>query len=175
MIELSRGKRGVSRIILRTALAMTMTAVMVANFLASEAGRGASSAAPERGRSACWILMDIESFFCAPCLQPLLDFCRALPARVQEERVKGILAYGAPEGRERSERRMLIVRKKWQGFKSANGLRFSAVVDSGHFFQGILTAAVVVLLFDEERQMLKKYSLPLRPGQLEEITGSLLN
>lgn len=125
-----------------------------------------------RSRSCCWILMDIESFYCAPCLEPLLALCRALPARVQEERVRGILVYGSSGG-ERSELRSRIVLKKWLGFRKAHDILFPAVADTGPFFRGFLKDGIVVLLVHEERSVLASYPLPLKSGQLEEIVEIL--
>jgi hypothetical protein len=118
--------------------------------------------------------MDIEAFYCGPCLEPLLALCRALPARVQEERVRGILVYGAA-GREHSELRSLIVLKKWQGFRKAHDIRFSAVADTGPFFRGFLRDGIVILVVHEARSVLASYALPLKPGQLEEIVEALLD
>jgi hypothetical protein len=132
---------------------------------------GPSSAAG-MDRSCCWVLMDIESFYCAPCLEPLLALCRALPARVQEERIRGILVYGSSGG-ERSELRSRIVMKKWQGFRKAHDIRFPAVMDTGPFFRGFLKEGIVVLLVHEERSVLACYTLPLKSGQLEEIVEIL--
>ena len=121
----------------------------------------------------CWILIDIESFFCAPCLEPFLALCRALPARVQEERIQGILVYDAPPGGDRSGLRSGIVLKKWRAFRKAHDIRFPAAADAGRFFRGLLKGGIIVLLVHEERTVLACYPLPLQPGQLEEIVGIL--
>jgi len=126
-------------------------------------------------RCRCWVLMDIESFYCAPCLEPLLALCRALPARVQEDRILGVLVYEAAGGSERSELRSRIVLKKWQGFRKTHDIRFPAVVDTGPFFRGFLKDGIVVLLAHEGRNVLLSYSLPLKAGQLEEIVETLLD
>jgi len=144
-------------------------------FFPSGAAIGAAAPALSgAGRSSCWVIMDIESFFCPPCLQPLLDFCRALPAVVQEERVHGILVSRAPEAGERAGRRRLIVQKKWLGFRQANDIRFSAVMDDSRFFSGMLKGGFMILLLDEETQSLKGYALPLRSAQIGELMGHLL-
>jgi hypothetical protein len=147
----------------------------VLSFFPLWAASGAAAPASSGvGRNSCWVIMDIESFFCPPCLQPLLDFCRALPAVVQEERVQGILVSRAPEAGELAGRRRLIVQKKWLGFRQANDIRFSAVMDDSRFFSGFSKASFVILFFDEETQSLKCYSLPLGSAQIEEIMGHLL-
>jgi len=132
----------------------------------------ARSAGGEAG-ICCWILIDIESFFCAPCLEPFLALCRALPARVQEEKIQGILVYETPAGGDRSGLRSGIVLKKWRAFRKAHGIRFPAAADAGRFFRGLLNGGIVVLLVHEERNVLACYPLPLQPGQLEEIVGIL--
>jgi len=146
---------------------------------------GPSSSVPMNGawpetaagmeRSCCWVLMDIESFYCGPCLEPLLAFCRALPSRVQEDRVRGILVYDAAGGNEHSKLRSRIVLKKWQGFRKAHDIRFPAVADAGPFFRDFLKDGIVILLVHEARSVLVTYALPLKSGQLDEIVDCLVD
>ena len=175
----SRGADRLSRRRARLLLLVRAAALAVVSFWSLS--RPSSAAPPSKDRpetaagtdrSCCWVIMDIESFYCAPCLEPLLDLCRALPARVQEERVRGILVYGSSGG-ERSELRSRIVLKKWQGFRKAHDIRFSAVADAESFFRGFLKDGIVILLFQEERSVLAFYMLPLKSGQLEEIVEIL--
>jgi len=168
------GTTRLSCLTLLAGLAATLLTGLYPAYLQNRTNGNAPAAALSSPKSSCWIFMDIDSFFCPPCLQPLLDFCRALPARVQEEQVKGILVYGPPDDKRQAEQRPLILRKKWQGFRKANDIRFPAVVDGSHFFQGLLKAGLGILLFEEEKQMLRYYSLPLKAGQLDEILGFLL-
>lgn len=128
---------------------------------------------PESGKRSCWILIDMASFHCAACLEPLLAFCRGLPARIQEEKVLGVIVDESAGGTARSELRPLILLKKWQGLRNAHDIRFPAVVDEGSIFRGCLKGGIVVLLVHEARSVLAVFPLPLKPGQMEEIIGIL--
>ncbi len=159
--------------VLRILAGFAMAGVLF--FLPLRAASGADAPLSSgANRNFCWVIMDIESFFCSPCLQPLLDFCRALPAVVQEERVRGILVSHAPGAGDRDGRRRLIVQKKWLGFRLANDIRFSAVMDDSRFFSGFSKAGFLILLFDEDAQSLKCYPLPIGPAQIGEIISHLL-
>ncbi len=159
------------------AAALAVVSLWLLSRLSSAAPPNKDRTETARGmdRCRCWVLMDIESFYCAPCLEPLLALCRALPARVQEDRILGVLVYEAAGGSERSELRSRIVLKKWQGFRKAHDIRFPAVADTGPFFRGFLKDGIVILLVHEARSVLASYTLPLKSGQLEEIVETLLD
>jgi hypothetical protein len=126
-------------------------------------------------RSSCWVLVDMDSFFCGACLDHLLEFSRAVPARVQEERVRGILVFGGSAGPEETRRRAEVVRTKWQGFSRANDIRFPAAVDADMAFSGLLKAGIGVLVFDARAGAVRRYPLPVPRGRLEEIMRILVD
>jgi len=137
-------------------------------------GGGVPSPAPEQ-RSSCWVLVDMDSFFCGSCLDHLLGFSRAVPARVQEERVRGILIFGGSDSPEEARRRAQIVRTKWQGFSRVHDIRFPAAVDADRTFAGLLKAGVGVLVFDARAGAVRRYPLPVPRGRLEEIMRILVD
>jgi hypothetical protein len=173
--RLSRRRARLLIFVRAAALAVVSLGLLSRMSSAASPNKNRPETAPGMDRCRCWILLDIESFYCAPCLEPLLDLCRALPARVQEDRVLGVLVYEAAGGSERSELRSRIVLKKWQGFRKTHDIRFPAVADTGPFFRGFLKDAIVVLLAHEGRNVLLSYSLPLQAGQLDEIVEILLD
>jgi hypothetical protein len=122
-----------------------------------------------------WVLVDVESFFCGACLEPLLEFCRAVPARVQEERLRGILVFGSgPPGGD-AELRARIVKAKWAGFSRANDIRFPALADADRALRGTLKTGAGILIFGEETGTVRWYPLPLSKERLEEVLRILIN
>ncbi len=145
---------------------------------------GCSSTSPEDAagpsassgnRTVCWVLFDFDSLFCSPCLAPLLEFCRSLPVPVQEERVRGILVYGARPDRDQDGLYARIVQKKMHGFAKANNLQFPIVLDGLHVFNSLVKSSVRALLFDDVKQTVKAYVFPLQPGERDEIMQLLLH
>lgn len=145
---------------------------------------GCSSPSPEDiarlsassgNRTVCWILFDFDSLFCSPCLAPLLEFCRSLPVPIQEEKVRGILVYGARPDRGQDGLYARIVQKKMHGFAKANSLQFPIVLDGLHVFNSLVKSSVQALLFDDVKQTVKAYGFPLKPGERDEIMQLLLN
>lgn len=145
---------------------------------------GCSSPSPEDAarpwassgkRTVCWILFDFDSLFCSPCFAPLLEFCRSLPVPVQEERVRGILVYGARPDGDQDGLYARIVQKKMRGFVKANSLQFPVVLDGLHVFNSLVKSSVRALLFDDVKQTVKAFVFPLRPGERDEIMQLLLN
>jgi hypothetical protein len=138
---------------------------------AAETGLGA---APPRCQ--CWIIIDFDAVFCAPCLDPLLAFCRALPESIQDGRVLGIVVYRAPSDPKEAGKRRKIVEAKWDGFHKANGFHFPAVVDDGPVFRRWLAkGAAKVLFFDGLARAIREFELPLRPERFDEMLSLLLN
>ena len=119
------------------------------------------------------VLIDFDSFLCTPCQAPLTDLCRAVPGPLQEERLRGVLVFKSGRDRDLGGRKAQIVRTKWKGFKAANDIRFPAVLDTEHVFDGLAAAGIVVLLFDGEAGLVRRYAPPFKPGDLAEIVRFL--
>jgi len=171
-------ERSLSRGPARRALGgAALLAAAIALIAAGRPDRGAPSAAspPAAERSSCWVLVDMDSFFCGSCLEHLLAFSRAVPARIQEDRVRGILILGAPGSPEAAGRRGQIVRAKWQGFSRANDIRFPAAVDADGAFAGPLKAGFGVLVFDARSAAVRGYPWPVPRGGIEEILRILVD
>lgn len=152
----------------------------VAAVLTSWCGGAASTSAPATQaaavpKAACWVLVDMDSFFCGPCLEHLLAFARAVPARVQDDRVRGILVFNPGRAPDDARRRAEVVRTKWQGFSLANGIRFPASIDADGAFAALAKAGVGVLVFDPAAGVVRRFPLPVPARALEEIVRILLD
>jgi hypothetical protein len=124
----------------------------------------------------CWLLIDFDAVSCSLCREPLLDFCRALPAVVQEERVLAVVVFAAASDPEAADRRRRVVAAQWEGFRRAHGLRFPAVLDDGPVFRRWLeNGAARILLFDGRARVVREIGLPAPPGRLDEALALLLN
>jgi hypothetical protein len=154
--------------------ATLLTAAFAAAAGAADETAGIPASALEQ-RSSCWVLVDMDSFFCGTCLDHLLAFSRAVPARVQEERVRGILVFGGAATPEETRRKAQVVQTKWQGFSRASGIRFPASVDADMAFSGLLKAGVGLLVFDARAQTVRRFPLPVPRGGLEEILKILVD
>jgi hypothetical protein len=127
-------------------------------------------------RYQCWIIIDFDAVFCAACLDPLLAFCRALPATVQEGRVLGIVVYGPPADPQDEDHKRKIMEAKWDGFHKVHGFRFPAVLDDGPIFRRWLDkGAARVLFFDGPARIVREFELPLRADRFDEMLSLLLN
>ena len=127
-------------------------------------------------RYQCWLLIDLDAASCSLCLEPLLAFCRSLPAAVQEGRILGIVVYAAPADPKDAGRRRKIMEAKWDGFQRAQGFRFPSVLDDGPVFRRWLEkGAARVLFFDGSARAVREFELPLPPGRFDEMLSLLLN
>jgi len=167
MIEIGRAGRWARAVVCAVAICLP----------GARCGRpGAMHPAPADGpKSMGLVLVDVESFFCGACLEPLLEFCRAIPVRVQEDRLRGILVFGAGPSSEDVEIRARIVAAKWQGFSKANGIRFPAFADADRAFRGTLKTGAAILIFAERTRTVRWYPFPLSKPRLEEVLRILLN
>jgi hypothetical protein len=127
-------------------------------------------------RYQCWLLIDFDAASCSLCLEPLLAFCRSLPAAVQEGRILGIVVYSAPADPKDAGHRRKIMEAKWDGFQRAHGFRFPSVLDDGPVFRRWLDkGAARVLFFDGPARAVREFELPLPPGRFDEMLSLLLN
>ena len=117
------------------------------------------------------VLIDTDGLACSPCLASLLDFCRAVPRDVQEERIIGVLTFR--DGTEPDPRRARIARTRWNGYSRANDIWIPVTVDEVHAFNSLSEEGTTILLFDPSTGNLKRWTAPFRPGVLQEITGFL--
>jgi hypothetical protein len=146
---------------------------LYAFFLAVWAGlfaapTGAAPAAPagwEKGGE-CLVLIDLDAFYCGLCLEALLSFCRAVPAAVQESRVRAVLLLRPASAAVSDADLVRIALKKWDGFRRANGIRFPVLCDEGRAFRLPDNAASAVLLLDGAGRTVRTLPLPLKPKEL---------
>ena len=151
----------------RSAIAAGLASALL--FIApAETAGPARPRGPERGGE-CLVLIDLDAFYCGLCLEALLAFCRAVPASLQETHVRGILLHRpAPAGRADADL-VRIARKKWEGFRRANGIRFPILSDEARIFARPEKAGASVVLLDVPGGAVKTFFLPLKPNELAEV------
>jgi len=120
---------------------------------------------PER-RQHLLFFIDFRDFSCMTCLDSFLDFYRRLPPRFQTEDSMGILVLD-PEKRDKTSSE--IARVKLRGFVLSNHIAFPVQVDQFHVFRGIAQEGTSVVLFDYDREIIKRFLFPLRQQDLDEI------
>jgi hypothetical protein len=117
----------------------------------------------------CLVLVDLDAFYCGLCLEALLSFCRAVPAALQESRVRAVLLLRPSSAGVPGSDLARIARKKWDGFRRANGILFPALCDEGRAFARPEKTGTSVLLFDGPAGAVKAFPLPLKPNELAEV------
>jgi hypothetical protein len=120
---------------------------------------------PER-RQRLLFFIDFRDFSCMTCLDSFLDFYRRLPPRFQTEDSMGILVLD-PEKRDKTSSE--IARVKLRGFVLSNHIIFPVQVDRFHVFRGIAQEGTSVVLFDYDREIIKRFLFPLRQQDLDEL------
>ena len=123
---------------------------------------------PEKGGE-CLVLIDLDAFYCGLCLEALLSFCRALPASLQETRVRGILLHRPAAAGLTDADLVRIARKKWEGFRRANDIRFPILSDEARIFMRPENSGASVVLLDVPRGEVRMLFLPLKPKELAEV------
>ncbi len=159
-----------SIVFLTAALTVMVGPFRIADRLSSAGGEGDA-----RGGRGCFaiVLIDADSLACSPCGAALMEFCRAVPPDVQEDRVVGVLTFR--EGVEPDLRRARIARTRWNGYSRANDIRFPVTVDETHALDRLSEEGTTVLLFDISTGNLKRWTAPFSPGALQEMTRYLFH
>jgi hypothetical protein len=133
------------------------------------AARGASPRPVGERGGECWVLLDLDAFSCGLCLESLLAFCRAIPAGLQETRVRGVLLLRPPSPNVSDASLVGIALRKWEGFRRANDIRFPVYCDQDRAIRGPGKAGVAVMLLDGPGRSLRTLPFPLKPKQLAEV------
>jgi len=115
------------------------------------------------------LILDDQSFFCPLCREIFLNFCEALHASGHDEFTLGLLVPQVSDDDEDKERTEKIIEKQMKGLIVGCNIRIPFLYDRSHIFKGMELDGATVILFDRVRNLLKKYTLPLTPGQKEEF------
>jgi hypothetical protein len=133
---------------------------------------GAPAVPPPVRGGECWVLIDLDAFYCGLCLDALTAFCRAVPSVLQEERLRGILLLRPPSASGSDAVQLRIALKKWDGFRKANDIRFPVFCDEGRLFAARENGGRIVLL-DPAGRVLRGFGLPLKPKELAQVLSFL--
>lgn len=127
-----------------------------------------------------WLIfiMDFSILMCPPCLDSFLNFYHELAGWTEEGIVRGILVLDKLElEKDTLEKELLfkVAEKKVRGFAIANNIRCPILIDSSALFRDFANGRTALILFDRIRNRVRKYNLPLRPGQKREILEALIH
>ena len=119
-------------------------------------------------------VIDFSMLMCPPCLESFLNFYHELSGWTKEGIIEGILVLDELE-KDTAEKELLfrIAEKKVRGFAIANKIRFPILIDSSAVFRNFAEGRTALILFDRIRNRVRKYNLPLEPGQKREILEAL--
>ena len=132
---------------------------------------------PETGFSNhSWLIfvIDFSMLMCSPCLESFLNFYHELSGWTKEGIIEGILVLDKLET-DTAEKGLLfrIAEKKVRGFAIANNIRCPILIDSSAVFRDFADGRTALILFDRIQNHVRKYNLPLEPGQKKEILEAL--
>jgi len=132
---------------------------------AARSGGAETAAAGARFAVVC---LDADMLACSPCGASLLEFNRAVPPEILEERVVGVLSF-REDAAVPDPRKARLARTRWTGYCRANGIRFRAAVDETHALDRLSERGMTILLFDAGAGILRRWTAPFEPGVLEDI------
>jgi hypothetical protein len=127
------------------------------------------------GHSSLIFVMDFSILMCPPCLESFLNFYHDLSRCLKKEVVWGVLVLDE-HGKDTEKIKLLfrVAEKKVRGFVKANNIRCPILIDSSAVFRNIAGGGTAIILFDQRRNCVRKYSFPLQPGQKSEIIKALV-
>lgn len=141
------------------------------NALSSDLASGQQPQNPSH-QTRLLFVFDFADFMCPLCLESFLDFYQILPAAYKAQHSAGIVVFEEDSGLN-EDTRLRIVQKKLSGFLTSNRITFPVWVDRDHVFSLISSGGTVLLLFDGQRQTIKRYAFPLNQLRTEEILSLL--
>ncbi len=118
------------------------------------------------------LVIDSEFISCPLCQQSFTEFIEVINANGLERSVLGILVHDTEEDELNSERDVQIVEKQLRGFISGNNIKFPIILDKDGIFSGLNSDSgdTALILFDIQKNIVKKYKFPLTTEQLNEIS-----
>ncbi len=127
------------------------------------------------GHSCLIFVMNFNILMCTPCLESFLNFYHEVSKCSKRGGVWGVLVLDEPE-KNTKEMKLLfrVAEKKVRGFAKANYIRCPILIDSSAVFRNIAGGGTTIILFDQRRNCVRKYSFPLQPGQKSEIIKALV-
>ncbi len=112
-------------------------------------------------------ILDFRDFSCMVCLESFLELYHRLPFQIKIRDSWGILI--VPPEQEGDKAAIGIAEKKLEGFIQSHQILFPVLVDRCQVFGETAEKGSGVVLFDEERGMVKRFDFPLRGEQFQEI------
>lgn len=115
------------------------------------------------------LIIDFDFFNCPLCIQSLTDFNNMINAFKLEDSFIGVLAYRETNDEVDSERRIKIIETQLRGFIKGNDIRYPIILDKKGIFKCLSPDEASLILLDIQRKTVKKYTFPLKKGQIDEI------
>jgi len=119
-----------------------------------------------------FLIIDMDFINCSLCLQSFTKFIETINANELEKSVLGILIFHEDEDGLSSEIDIQIIEKQLRGFIFGNNIKFPIILDRTGVFSDLNLdlSETVLILFDIQKKILKKYKFPLTKEQLNEIS-----
>lgn len=115
------------------------------------------------------LIIDLAFFNCSLCIQSLTDFNNIINAFMLEDSLIGVMVYREKNNEVDAERRIKIAEQQLRGFIKGNDIRYPIILDKKGIFKSLSQDEASLILFDIQRKAVKKYTFPLKRGQIDEI------
>lgn len=115
------------------------------------------------------LIIDFDFFNCSLCIQSLTDFNNIINAFKLEDSLIGVMVYKETNDEVNVERRIKIIEQQLRGFIKGNDIRYPIILDKKGIFKSLSQDETSLILLDIQRKTVKKYTFPLKKGQIDEI------
>jgi len=115
------------------------------------------------------LIIDFAFFNCPLCIQSLTDFNNIINAFKLEDSLIGVMVYRETDEEVDAERRIKIIETQLRGFIKGNDIRYPIILDKKGIFKSLSQDEASLILLDIQRKTVKKYTFPLKKGQIDEI------
>lgn len=115
------------------------------------------------------LIIDFAFFNCPLCIQSLTDLNNMINALKLEDSFIGMMVYRETDNEANSERRIKIIETQLRGFIKGNDIRYPIILDYKGIFKCLSPDEASLILLDIEKKTVKKYPLPLKKDQIDNI------
>lgn len=115
------------------------------------------------------LIFDFAFFNCPFCIQSLTDLNNIINAFKLEDSLIGVMVYREMNDEVDAERRIKIKETQLRGFIKGNDIRYPIILDKKGIFKSLSQDEASLILLDIQKKNVKKYTFPLKKGQIDEL------
>jgi len=116
----------------------------------------------------CFLIINTDFLDCSLCKEKINNLTEIVNNYNLEDYFLGVLVISQEEDLN-NDKNIKIIERKLEGFIKGNEIKFPIIVDKERIFNKLSVDDICLILFDSQRNIIRRYSLPLSNKLIKEI------